>query len=62
MSRVRVYGRVIAGESHLDVEPEYRDGPVPCIVERERYVAGELLPLTVQMLEGIRDRIAADGG
>lgn len=51
--RVEVKGRILVGGQHLDVAAEYHDGPVPCIVERERFVADELLPLTVAMLEDV---------
>jgi len=51
--RYRDHGLIVTpdGRELVRVEPDYRAGPVPCIVARERYIERVLLPLMAALIE-----------
>ena len=56
--RYRDHGLIVTpdGRELMRVEPTYHDGPVPCIVQRERYIERVLLPLTVDLINEVAQR------
>ena len=51
--RYRDHGLIVTPDGHelVRVEPDYRAGPLPCIVQRERHIERVLLPLMAVLIE-----------